>query len=384
MKKKIISTLLILFAVFPLVAQRYTEEDIHLYIEKYKDLAIRKMYEYKIPASITLAQGVFESACGTSRLATYGNNHFGIKCHKEWEGDTLLVDDDELAECFRKYEKVEESYNDHSLFLTSRPRYSKLFTLDIMDYKAWAKELKAAGYATNPQYAERLISLIERFDIAKHDTTYLERLESGYFTRVQEEPVAEVVKKEEVVIAEKQPEKPAEKPVEKPAKKSVFKRETGKKETSIEGKKVEKSTEVSPSQAVMSQRIYFKVDPKKYKPVSYPFSDRLVYENNKVYFVIAEEGETYRSIAADVQLPEATLRFYNDVDAGWEPQPGEVIYVDRKSKSHPAEAHTVKSGETLRLISQQYGVRLDLILKYNKLDINSIIHPEDKIKLNNR
>jgi len=128
------------------------------------------MVEYKIPASITLAQGIFESGSGTSRLATEANNHFGIKCKKEWTGATIKHDDDEAQECFRKYEKVEDSYNDHSLFLTTRSRYAKLFTLDIMDYKGWARELKAAGYATNPQYPERLISLIERFNLAKQDT----------------------------------------------------------------------------------------------------------------------------------------------------------------------------------------------------------------------
>jgi flagellum-specific peptidoglycan hydrolase FlgJ len=149
---------------------QYTDADIYNYIETYKEIAIEKMVEYKIPASITLAQGIFESACGTSRLATEANNHFGIKCHKEWEGDTIRHDDDALQECFRKYTAVEDSYNDHSLFLTSRPRYANLFAFDILDYKAWANGLKAAGYATNPQYADRIISLIERFDLAKQDT----------------------------------------------------------------------------------------------------------------------------------------------------------------------------------------------------------------------
>jgi flagellum-specific peptidoglycan hydrolase FlgJ len=133
-------------------------------------IAIQKMVEYKIPASITLAQGIFESACGTSRLAIEGNNHFGIKCHKEWEGETIKHDDDELQECFRKYKQPEDSYNDHSQFLITRPRYAKLFTLDVMDYQGWAHGLKAAGYATNPQYANKLIGLIERFDLARQDT----------------------------------------------------------------------------------------------------------------------------------------------------------------------------------------------------------------------
>jgi len=160
---------LLLFCFSASFAQ-YTEADIYNYIDTYKEIAIKKMAEYKIPASITLAQGIFESACGTSRLATEANNHFGIKCHKEWNGEFIKHDDDALQECFRKYKEPEESYNDHSLFLTSRPRYANLFKLDVMDYKSWAHGLKAAGYATNPQYAERLISLIERFDLARQDT----------------------------------------------------------------------------------------------------------------------------------------------------------------------------------------------------------------------
>ena len=157
------------FLPFSLHAQ-YTKDDIYKYIDIYKEIAIKKMVEYKIPASITLAQGIFESGAGTSRLATEGNNHFGINCHKEWEGDTIAHDDDDLQECFRKYREAEESYNDHSLFLISRPRYENLFTLEIMDYKSWANELKAAGYATNPMYADRLINLIERYDLARQDT----------------------------------------------------------------------------------------------------------------------------------------------------------------------------------------------------------------------
>jgi len=176
LKSKILNLKFLLLSPFSLFAQ-YTEADIYNYIDTYKEIAIKKMVEYKIPASITLAQGVYESGCGTSRLATEANNHFGIKCHKEWQGDTIKHDDDELQECFRKYKEVEESYNDHSLFLTTRSRYSKLFNLDIMDYKSWAHELKAAGYATNPQYADRLISLIERFNLAKQDTICMQLFE---------------------------------------------------------------------------------------------------------------------------------------------------------------------------------------------------------------
>ena len=178
--KNCVIALSIIFYSLSASAQ-YTEQDIYIYIDTYKELAINKMYEYKIPASITIAQGIFESACGKSHLAVDGNNHFGIKCHKDWTGDTILIDDDELQECFRKYEKVEDSYTDHSLFLKNRQRYANLFTLDIMDYPGWARGLKAAGYATNPQYADRLISLIDRFHLAMLDTIYQYRLQNGYF-----------------------------------------------------------------------------------------------------------------------------------------------------------------------------------------------------------
>lgn len=138
------------------------------FIRKYKHIAIREMERTGIPASITLAQGILESGCGRSELAVNANNHFGIKCH-EWTGATYTMDDDEKNECFRKYKNPEESWIDHSEFLTSRPRYAGLFSLKTTDYKAWAKGLKAAGYATNPQYADILIRIIEEEELYKLD-----------------------------------------------------------------------------------------------------------------------------------------------------------------------------------------------------------------------
>ena len=124
---------------------------------------------YGIPASITLAQGILESDCGNSRLAVEGNNHFGIKCH-EWTGSSILNDDDLKGECFRKYKHAEESFIDHSLFLSQRSRYAPLFNLKITDYKGWAYGLKQAGYATNPQYANLLIKIIEDNQLYKFDS----------------------------------------------------------------------------------------------------------------------------------------------------------------------------------------------------------------------
>jgi LysM repeat protein len=140
------------------------------YIERYKDIAMREMNDYGIPASITLAQGILESGVGKSELAVKANNHFGIKCHNDWDGERVYHDDDKKNECFRKYDRAEDSFVDHSLFLKNKSRYSFLFELDKTDYKAWAKGLKQAGYATDPNYAKRLIALIEENDLHRFDT----------------------------------------------------------------------------------------------------------------------------------------------------------------------------------------------------------------------
>lgn len=140
------------------------------YIKEYNDIAILKMIEYKIPASITLAQGILESSSGLSRLAVKGNNHFGIKCHSSWKGKGIRHDDDARQECFRHYDHPLESYHDHSLFLVERKRYADLFTLRQTDYKGWARGLKKAGYATDPRYPKKLITLIEAYELYSYDT----------------------------------------------------------------------------------------------------------------------------------------------------------------------------------------------------------------------
>ncbi len=166
----LISSFLLMFfaiSVFTAVhAQKMTRSE---YIEKYKDIAIQEMVEFNIPASITLAQGILESGSGNSTLAREANNHFGIKCHKGWDGETMKFDDDAPNECFRKYDDPYDSYKDHSFFLSQRGRYSFLFDLEITDYKGWARGLKKAGYATNPKYAQLLIKIIEENQLYKYD-----------------------------------------------------------------------------------------------------------------------------------------------------------------------------------------------------------------------
>ncbi len=139
------------------------------YIKKYAPLAVIKMHEYKIPASITLAQGILESGNGRSTLASKSNNHFGIKCHTGWTGKRVYHDDDKKDDCFRKYKYVENSYNDHSKFLTGRKRYAFLFNYRTSDYKKWAKGLKKAGYATDRKYPTKLITIIENYKLYEFD-----------------------------------------------------------------------------------------------------------------------------------------------------------------------------------------------------------------------
>lgn len=205
--KKISLLLLFLFAAMAVSAQQLTREQ---YIAKYKTIAVKQMQKHKIPASITLAQGCLESGDGNSALARKANNHFGIKCHDGWKGKSFRQDDDERNECFRKYDNAVDSYTDHSYFLTSRPRYNSLFDLKITDYKGWAHGLKAAGYATNPKYAQLLIDIIEEYKLYKYDNG----------VAAKEEKEAQRIAKKEKSLRKKaeKAEKQAEKANKKAAK----------------------------------------------------------------------------------------------------------------------------------------------------------------------
>lgn len=162
------------------------------YIKNYTDLAINNMREFKIPASITMAQALLESGYGESELAKKSNNHFGIKCKSYWKGERVYHDDDAKGECFRKYSTVNDSFIDHGLFLTSNQRYSGLFKLKADDYKGWAKGLKAAGYATNPKYPELLINMVELYKLNKLDDKALRR---GKLPRAQQKDLNSMVER---------------------------------------------------------------------------------------------------------------------------------------------------------------------------------------------
>ena len=308
MKMNKIPFLLLFLIPITLTAQRITPEE---YIQTYKDIAMREMKDHKIPASITLAQGLLESGAGNSALAREAKNHFGIKCHKGWEGDTYIMDDDAKDECFRKYKNAEESFRDHSDFLCTRSRYAALFDLKITDYKGWAKGLKAAGYATNPKYAQLLIDRIELYDLTKYDQIALGQ-------RTDDERLPDIAPEDELLEL-------AFSPVERTA----------------------------------------------YPLVDMTPDKRFIYENNGVRFVYAKEGETPEQLAKDFGIKYKRFCEYNLLRRPEEMvfHSGDVVYLARlKNKNWKAKRYTVQEGETLRDVALRFAVKPEKILRKNGLD----------------
>ena len=280
------------------------------YIEEFKDEAIREMHATGIPASITLAQGMLESDYGNSPLAKYAKNHFGIKCHKDWEGPTFIQDDDEANECFRKYYSAFDSYRDHSEFLMTRDRYAFLFDLKQTDYKGWAHGLKKAGYATNPKYAPLLIKIIEENDLHKYD--HVKKIP-------EKEAIAEV--------------------------------KTPKSYTRIES------------------------------VAQVPSVSAIDVSDNNIKFVVARKGETPESIAERFDMGRWQILKYNDLSKGARLIEGEVLYLQPKRNNAQQEYHTVSQGETVREISQKYGVKMKTIYKLNDLSGDENLQAGQKLKI---
>ena len=271
--------LLTIFVCLSLQAQTRNKqyED---YIKQYRDLAVDEMKKYHIPASITLAQGLLESGAGQSTLARKSNNHFGIKCGSDWQGKTVRHNDDARGECFRAYKHPKQSYEDHSKFLAGRSRYASLFKLKITDYKGWARGLKKAGYATDPRYAQRLIDIIELYDLDKYD------------------------------------------------KKGGLK--------------------------------WMKENPNPHQP----------YIANGLLYIVVRAGDTWKSISKEFDISQKKLRKYNDLYKGYELQPGDILYLEKKNRKAQKEhiVHVLRAGESMYLISQKYGIRLKNLYKLNKMD----------------
>ncbi len=300
---------LLIIALLPLAlfAQRITPEE---YIQTYKDIAMREMREHKIPASITLAQGLLESGAGNSALAREAKNHFGIKCHKGWTGKTYYMDDDEKDECFRKYKNAEDSFRDHSEFLCSRSRYATLFELKITDYKGWARGLKKAGYATNPKYAQLLIDRIELYNLTKYDKIAL-----GQMT--DDDQLPEIAEEDELIEF-----------AYSPTNRSVF------------------------------------------ELVDMTADKRFIYENNGVRFVFAKEGETPEGLAQEFGIKFKRFCSYNLLRRPDEMifHSGDVVYLEKlRNKNWKARKYTVAEGETLRDVALRFAVKPEKILKKNGL-----------------
>ena len=347
------------------------------YVEKYAALAVDEMYRSGVPASITLAQGLLESRYGLSELATGGNNHFGIKCHNNWQGGKVYHDDDKKGECFRKYDSPEESFRDHSDFLRYRDRYKFLFDLEVNDYNGWAHGLKKAGYATDPAYPAKLIKLIEDYKLYKYDVA-----PSDYGNYDSDDV-------EEYVVKEKPASKKAEKH-EKPAGKKEDKHTDKKKDNKKDKKSKSQKTEApaprvipeSPAKAEAVKVI------EKAPDGEFSFSlSRQMYSLNGVPFVYAASGDTYASLAKTFDLfPKEILKF-NDLslttDMNARLQPGTLVYVQAKKKmaAKGIEKHVIEADDTLRGIAQRYGVKLESIYKMNAFDSSYVPREGDIIKL---
>lgn len=282
------------------------------YISNYKDLAVSEMRRTGVPASITLAQGMLESDFGRSSLARIGNNHFGIKCHSDWNGQTIRQHDDNRNECFRKYRRPEDSFYDHSDFLKSGSRYRFLFDLDPFDYKAWAKGLKKAGYATNPEYANLLIRKIEENKLYDFDR--------GYTSSINK-PQEKVPLNETTVPP---------------------------KTTNGETARVQGETITFGDVMARAPRIL---------------------ENNRIQYIIVKDGDTREKLENEFQLLKWELSRYNDLNDNFTPVPGQMLYLEPKREKSDAglEFHTAAKGETLHSISQKYGIKMKSLLEMNRM-----------------
>ena len=307
------------------------------YIAQFKDVAINEMHRSGIPASITLAQGCLESSNGNSELTRRSNNHFGIKCQSGWNGRSVRYDDDEKNECFRKYRNAEASYIDHSEFLMNNFRYAILFKLDQDDYKGWARGLKKAGYATNPDYAKMLIKIIEDEELYKYDND-----KSGQYRR-----------------------------------NSLF--VFGKEKLRLEQQK-EVDAKNSGEEIVEKDESWITYD-------EVNAADREVFEFNGLQAVEVKADDTFEAIAESVGKKVWEIKHYNDLPYSVEkPQVTSFLYVQLKrfKSVKGATTHTVQAGESLWSISQEYGIRLGALKRKNKLKDGHQIQVGDILYLRTR
>lgn len=327
--KRLIYLSIALLSVNVLQAQTMTIEE---YIDIYKDLAIKEMIRTGVPASITLAQGIVETENGNSKLVKKSNNHFGIKCKETWTGPSVSHDDDAPGECFRKYGNAEESYIDHSDFLRTRKHYNFLFSLDPADYKAWAHGLKKAGYATNPAYPQMLIKYIEKYNLNDYSLIALGKKKA-------EEPI--LVKTEQPVVA-----------VEPAVTTSVV--------PPVQEVAVQDANPTPPVAIVIKEEV-------KKPVVNYPSGEFKINETRVVY---VEKGTPFLSIAQKYNVQLKWLFDFNDLKEVETVESDQLIYLQRKRRTGAKPIHIVEAGETVYMIAQAQGIRLEALLQLNQISAN--------------
>lgn len=319
--------LFLVLLVLGVTIQAQSDREVE-YVQKHAYLAVQEMEIYKIPASITLAQGILETGGGQSRLAEQAKNHFGIKCKKEWTGETITHDDDAIGECFRKYNSVQESYRDHSKFLAERPFYKKLFDLKLTDYKGWAHGLKKAGYATNPRYGYILISKIENLNLQEFDkigkTDVYDKLVSLYGP--VDRNLVDPLYKEEVMVAAT-PESKKKPVVSEPKTKTM---EVPKRE-------------ISPRARV------------KRHPIG------------KEYIVV-NQGETLSQIAKTYETDVDKLMKYNELNRPEDLRTDQLLFFAKKKNRGAKKYYKVQNSESMYVISQKTGMKLNQLLRRNRVD----------------
>ncbi len=352
------------------------------YIAKYADIAVNQQKKHGIPASITLAQGLLESGAGKSNMAVRSNNHFGIKCHNTWTGDTVVFYDDGENSCFRKYEKVDDSFDDHSMFLVKGKRYATLFMLDVSDYKGWAYGLKAAGYATDPSYADKLIRIIETYGLNK----LADRKNSN---------LASLDKAEQKV------EQKADKQLEKQQKAAEKKRLKAEKDSLEHAAKLLKKANRKSGQAVRDSlagaysiftnevlqnvKDYQAIPVKRAAQTVNPRSVHDILYLGTTPYVKAQYGDSFESISDEFGLTVSRIRKINEFPLQYVLTSGEPVYLDTKTSWWEGEKpyHVVQAGESMHAIAQKYALKLDALYKMNNLTPNSVLKPGTKIKLRN-
>ena len=333
------------------------------YIKKWAPTAVKEMYRSGVPASITLAQGLLESRWGQSALAAEGNNHFGIKCHNDWKGKTMKVDDDAKGECFRVYDSAEESFQDHSDFLRYRDRYKFLFDLKPTDYKGWAYGLKKAGYATAPTYAESLIKYIEKYKLYEYDTltaAEAEALANSYEESVDVKDSGSSVKPSKSSSGKVSSTK-SSRAARRAAKRS--KKHSSQNEEIDYGHLPESPLSIEEPKKITSGR---------YEEVQFSLH-REAYSKNGVPFVTSIDGETYSSIAKSYDLTLREILRFNDLSGERELKPGTIVYLQaKKNRSEKGlDKYIVGSdGESLWGICQRFGVKMSSVCKMNGFDEN--------------